>query len=163
MNITHTHTHITHTRVLHVCSVVKSCLTLCDPVDYSSPGSSAHGISQARILEWVAISFSRGSSWSREWTHISCLAGGFFTTEAPRKLMEYYSAMQRRKACPSATTWMNLEDMMLSGISKSFTHRTREQNSGCQGLGEWGNGKIIVTRYELSFIRWISSEDLLCS
>ena len=41
---------------------VKSCLTLCDPVDCSPPGSSVHGILQARILEWVAISFSRGSS-----------------------------------------------------------------------------------------------------
>ena len=42
--------------------VVKSCLTLCDRVDYSPPDSSVHGISQARALEWVAISFSRGSS-----------------------------------------------------------------------------------------------------
>ena len=39
--------------------VTQSCLTLCDPMDYSLPGSSAHGILQARILEWVAISFSR--------------------------------------------------------------------------------------------------------
>ena len=42
--------------------VAQSCLTLCDPVDYSPPDSSIHGILQARILEWVAISFSRGSS-----------------------------------------------------------------------------------------------------
>ena len=42
--------------------VAQSCLTLCDPVDCSPPGSSIHGILQARILEWVAISFSRGSS-----------------------------------------------------------------------------------------------------
>ena len=43
------------------CLVAKLCLTLCDPMDYSSPGSSVHGILQARILEWVSISFSRGS------------------------------------------------------------------------------------------------------
>ena len=44
-------------------SVAQSCLTLCDPMDHSpSPGSSVHGISQARILKWVAIPFSRGSS-----------------------------------------------------------------------------------------------------
>ena len=43
-----------------------SCLTLCDPMDYSPPGSSVHGILRARILEWVAISFSRGSSWPRD-------------------------------------------------------------------------------------------------
>ena len=42
--------------------VAQSCLTLCDPVDCSPPGSSVHGILQARILEWVVISFSRGSS-----------------------------------------------------------------------------------------------------
>ena len=43
------------------------------PVDYSLPGFSVHGISQAKILEWVAISFSRGSSWKREQTHVSCI------------------------------------------------------------------------------------------
>ena len=53
--------------------------------DCSPPGSSAHGISQARILEWVAISFSREFSQSRDWTWVSWLAGGFFTTEPPGK------------------------------------------------------------------------------
>ena len=46
----------------------QSCLTLCDPMDCSPPGSSVHGILQARILEQIAISFSRGSSWPRDWT-----------------------------------------------------------------------------------------------
>ena len=57
-------------------------VTLCDPMDYSPPGSSVHGIFQARILEWVAISSSRGSYPPRDWTGISCvscMAGGFFT------------------------------------------------------------------------------------
>ena len=63
------------------CSVAKWCLTLCNLMDYSLPGSSVHGISQARILEGIAISFSRGSSWPRDWTRFSCLAGRFFTTE----------------------------------------------------------------------------------
>ena len=44
------------------CSVTKLCPTLCDPMDYSLPGSFVHGIFQARILEWIAISFLRGSS-----------------------------------------------------------------------------------------------------
>ena len=48
-----------------VLSLRESCLTLCDPMDCSLPGSSVHGISQARILEWVFIPFSRGSSWLR--------------------------------------------------------------------------------------------------
>ena len=56
---------------VHVCvrSFAQSCLTLCNPVDCIPPGSSVHGNSQARMLNWVAISFSRGSS--RDWTHIS--------------------------------------------------------------------------------------------
>ena len=59
---------------------LQSCLTFCDPMDRSPPGSSVHGILQARILEWVAISFSRGSSWLRDWTwgsYMPCIAGGF--------------------------------------------------------------------------------------
>ena len=54
------------------CCVAQSCLTLCDPMDWSPPGSSVHGISQARMLGWAAISFSRGSSISRDWTYVSC-------------------------------------------------------------------------------------------
>ena len=55
------------------CSVAKSCPTLCDPMDCSPPGSSVHGILQARTLEWVPNAFSWGSSWSGDWTRISCI------------------------------------------------------------------------------------------
>ena len=58
---------------------VKSCLTLCYPVDCSLPGSSVHGIPQTRVLEWVAISFSRGSSRPRDRTWVSHIAGRRFT------------------------------------------------------------------------------------
>ena len=57
----------------------------CDPMGCSLPGSSVHGIFQARILEWVAISFSRGSSWPRDWTRVSCIAGRRFTFWATRE------------------------------------------------------------------------------
>ena len=86
-------------RWLHACSVIQSCptwsvaqscLTLCDPMDCSPPGSSVHGILQARRLEWVAISSSRGSSQPWGWTSVSCVAGRFFTIwdtrEAPNIL-----------------------------------------------------------------------------
>ena len=56
------------------CSVTKLCLTLCDPMNCGMPGSSVYGISQARVLEWVAISFSRGSSQSRDLTCVSCVS-----------------------------------------------------------------------------------------
>ena len=65
-----------------MCLVTQSCLTVCDPMDCSPPGSSVHESLQARILEWVAISFSRGSSRPRYQTRISCIScitGGFFT------------------------------------------------------------------------------------
>ena len=59
--------------------VTKTHLTLCDPMDCNLPGSCVHGISQAKILEWVAISSSRGSFQLRHQTHTSCLSGGFWT------------------------------------------------------------------------------------
>ena len=59
--------------------VTQSCLTLCDLMDCSPPGSSLHGILQARILEWVAIPLSRGSSPPRDQTQVSCTAGRFLT------------------------------------------------------------------------------------
>ena len=61
--------------------VTQSCLTLCDPMDYT-----VHGIFQARILECIAFPFSRGSSQPRDWTQVSCMAGGFFTSWATRRV-----------------------------------------------------------------------------
>ena len=64
---------------------------LCDPVDCSLPGSSIHGILQTRILEWVAISFSRGSSWHRDPTQVSDIAGRHFNLWATRDMSKVYS------------------------------------------------------------------------
>ena len=74
----------------------ESCPTLCDPVDCSPPGSSIHGILQARILEWGAISFSRGSSQPRDWTQVSCIAGRRFNhwaTEAGQQAFLFSLAL----------------------------------------------------------------------
>ena len=65
----------------------QSCPTLSNSMDCSLPVSSVCGILQARILEWIAISFSRGSSWSRDWTRVSCIAGRFFYHWATREAM----------------------------------------------------------------------------
>ena len=62
-----------------------SCIQLCNPTDYSLPGSSVHGILQARILEWVCHFLLQGSSWPRDWTRVSCIAGRFFTMWATRE------------------------------------------------------------------------------
>ena len=63
--------------------VAQLCPTLCDPVDCSLLGSSVLGIFKARMLEWVAISFSRGSSHPRDWTQVSYIVGRCFTSEPP--------------------------------------------------------------------------------
>ena len=63
--------------------LLQSCPTLCNPMDYSLPGSSVHGILQARILERVAIASSRGSSQPRDGTQVSLIAGRFFMSESP--------------------------------------------------------------------------------
>ena len=66
-------------------SVTQSCPTLCDPVDYSLPGSSVHGILQARILGWVAIPLSRGSSQPRDQTGPPALQVDSLPAEPPAK------------------------------------------------------------------------------
>ena len=63
----------TEALILPCTLLLQSCLTLCNPMGYSLPGSTAHGIFQARILECVAMPFSRGSSQHRDWTCISCV------------------------------------------------------------------------------------------
>ena len=67
--------------------VAQLCLTLCDPTDCSPPGSNVLGIFQARILEWVAIPFCRGSSWPRDQTQLSCIADRFLTVWATREAL----------------------------------------------------------------------------
>ena len=65
--------------------VAQLCPTLCDPMDCSPPGFSVHGIFQARVLKWVTISFSKGSSQPRDWTWVSCIADRCFTVWATRE------------------------------------------------------------------------------
>ena len=86
---------------LSMCSVTQSNPTLCDPMACSPPGSSVHGILQARILEWVAISFYMGSSWPRNWTGVSCIAGRFstsclFNNKAAEKAVHCYYPLTLR-------------------------------------------------------------------
>ena len=87
--------------------VTKSCPTLCNPVDCSPPGSSVHGISEARILGWDVISFSKGSSQSRDQTHVSCIAGRFFTIWTTRKAIIGNTSCSKGgiEVGPHGTTW----------------------------------------------------------
>ena len=75
--------------------VTQSWPTLCNSVDCSPPGSSVHGILQVRILEWVAIPFSRGSSHPRDQTQVPCIAGRFLTIWANKKALQNFHMIQQ--------------------------------------------------------------------
>ena len=78
---------LTHGGFWWICEseVAQSCPTPCDPMNCSLPGSSVHRIFQARILEWVALSFSRRSSQPRDWTRVSCIGGRCSTIWATKQ------------------------------------------------------------------------------
>ena len=80
--------------------VAQSCPTLCDPMDYI-----VHGILQARILEWVAFPFSRGSSQPRDWTQVSCIAGRFFTCWATEEALVKQTAIDIPNTNPAHVIW----------------------------------------------------------
>ena len=75
----------------------ESCLTLCDPMNHSQPGSSVHGIFQARILEWVAISFSRVSSQPKNWTWSTAFQADSLPPEPPQKATNIKSIALKQK------------------------------------------------------------------
>ena len=126
---------------------------------------TVHGFLQARILKWVAFPFSRGSSQPRDQTQVSCMASGFFISWAPGSPLVYIqwtitrSVIMPNKIMPFATTWMDLETVILSEVShrrrnivwhslyvaskkkwykwtyKTKRDRLREQTYGCRGEG----------------------------
>ena len=88
--------------------LAQSCLTLCDNMDCSLPGSSVHGIFQARILEWVSISFSRGTSRPRNWNQVSLILGRRFTIWATREAVWITTNWKilKQKGIPDHLTWL---------------------------------------------------------
>ena len=74
--------------VVLACLVAQLCLTLYNPMDRSLPGSCVHGILQARIMEWIAMPFSRGLFQHRDQTWVSCIAGRFFTFKTKKLKIE---------------------------------------------------------------------------
>ena len=96
--------------------VAQSCPTLCYPMDCSLPGSSLHGILQARVLEWVAISFSRGSSRPRDRTQVSHIGGRHFNLSATRE-------------APASSLWKNFN---LLGILQVPNNKFNQRNEEIQ-------------------------------
>ena len=95
-----------------------SCLTLCNRLDCSLPGSSVYGIFQARTLERIAISYSRGSSWPRDWTHVSCIAGVFFTVWATSETREEMNSLKNSEMKKTSRCM----DLCVPGWAASLSH-----------------------------------------
>ena len=96
--------------------VTQSCPTLCDPMDCSPPGSSVHEIFHERILEWVAISFSRGSSQPRDRTRVICTADRFFPEKLVPSALEHENPFQ----------YSSLENPMDRGAWGAVVHGVAE-------------------------------------
>ena len=113
---------------------LQSCLTLCDPMDCSLQGSFIYGILQARILEWVAIPSSRGSSWPRDQTWVPRIVGRVFITEPTGKEMiekvPMYCSRGRRNS--KRNLWPVLER---SRPQRMQPHRIKCRWWKCRGIG----------------------------
>ena len=135
------------------------CPTLCNPMDCSPPGSSVHRVLQARILEWVAFPFSRGSSKPRGRTQVSCTAGRFITTsttwEAP---YQGWSGMLVTQSCqtlcdpidcslPGSSVHGIFQAIVLEWIAISFSRaRTRVSHIVDRRYTVWATREIWATR-----------------
>ena len=102
--------------------VGQSCLTLCDPMDCSPPGSSVHGIYQAMVLEWIAIYFSKGSSQSRNRTRVSHIVDRCFTIWATREVLEIHETSNRQSNLEKEEwNWRN-QPAWLQALLQSHSH-----------------------------------------
>ena len=138
--------------------VTQSCLTLCDPMDCSPPGSSVHGILQARILEWVAISFSRGSSQLSDQTQVSHIAGGFFTSwaikEAPTTLNALFIYTNKALLIYSTKAlFITKLFYLVSWLLKKYKHRHKKlvSLSSLFGYLEHKESKELKYKHQLYF------------
>ena len=113
--------------------VTQSCPTLCDPTDYT-----VLGILQASILEWAAFPFSRGSSWPRNWTRVSRIAGGFFTSWATREAQNVQQGSGEQKDRPvllATSLWVEL-DSSQSGRDWTLGVHCIKKESWVGGTGQ---------------------------
>ena len=133
-----------------VALVPQSGLTLCDPVDCSPPGFSVHGILQARILEWIAIPFSRGSSQPGDRIQVSCIAGRFFTVWAAGNSCD--ACHNRGYLTPkrSARRSLQLRKQRQNDILLHYFHKNGE-TTVCEG---WPSPERLHSGWEGKEIHW---------
>ena len=131
------------TKIFICIKVLVSCVQLCDPMDCSLPDSSFHGIFQARILEWVAIPFSRGSSWPRDQTQVSCIAGRFFTFSATMEALCFCNSAVQGEQLRNSSTGQE-------GGSRSRAYR----HSACLRAARWGWGRLILVTVQGPQSKW---------
>ena len=168
--------------------VAQSCPTLCDPMDCSLPGSSVHGVLQARVLEWVAISFSRGSFQPRDQTRISCIAGRCFTLWTTREDLSSVQFSSVTQSCPTlwdpinrSTPGLPVHHQLLE-FTQTHTHQVSDaiqpshplsspsppapNPSQHQGLFQWVNSshevaKVLEFQLQHQSFQWTPRTDLL--
>ena len=112
------------------CAQLLSRVWLCDPMDCSPPDSSVYGILQARILEWVAISFSRGSSQPRDQTQVSSVAGRFFTVWATREAQNTCYNMNKPQTHYAKWKKLDAKEHILGDLPGGPVVKTLLSNSG---------------------------------
>ena len=137
--------------------VAQSCPTLWDPMDCSPPGSSVHGILQARMLEWVAIPFSRGSSQSRDWTWVSHNASRVFTIWATRTWSRDHIKLVKDVLGGISVREMAFYREFTFLLGKDVENRDpicREWEWGGSYLGD----EVTLGSYTLDFDQWKNSE-----
>ena len=138
--------------------VTQSCPILRDPMDFSPPRSSVHEIFQARILEWVAMSFSRGFSQPRDWTRVSCIAGRFFSNWATREV--YTVEVTNRfkgfglidKVCEEL--WMVVHDIVEEAEIKTISKKKKCKKAKWLIIGNYGKhlGKCCRRSWLINYI-----------
>ena len=141
---------VTKCDVFIVVLVTQSCLTLCNSLDCSLPGSSVHGIFQARILEWVATPFFRGSSRPRNWIMVSCISSRFFTIWAT----SYWASLVAQSVenlpamwgtCVQYLVW---EDPLEEGMTNPLQYSWLENPHGQRSLVDcspWSHKELDTT------------------
>ena len=131
--------------------VAQSYLTLCDPMDCSLPDAYVHGILQARILEWVAISFSRGTSKPRDWTRVSCIIGRFFMVWATWEACWKKVKVLVTQLCPTLDIHLFIHSLDTSNSCEPSTKPEKVNNNLCNALS------YFLSYLSLCLYRWLIS------